>query len=238
MCKHMPRHGGGPRQWLAKLQAEEGLPPIDRSAHEMKFICKTVHVGGTFDQMNLCGVILVQRHGGQQLTQESVSQLRNLDRAACVACDTIRSRCHRCSFCKSDTPLRDLVGDTFQDRRQPGHQDAAPGGPPTVHQPLHSSPVPPGDHLDDSPVPTDPTELGLRNSSHQCRMCRGGACFFGWWKVQGNARRNEGTGIGSLPHVKLAPMSSPSLHRRTTGTFGRNRLLCRSRAEEASASRT
>ena len=32
------------------------------------------------------------------------------------------------AFCKSETPLRDLiVGDTFQDRRQPGHQDAAPG---------------------------------------------------------------------------------------------------------------
>ena len=41
-----------------------------------------------------------------QLTQKSVAQL-HLDRAACVACDTIRSRrCHRCSFCKSDTPTR------------------------------------------------------------------------------------------------------------------------------------
>ena len=70
---------------------------------------------------------MVQKHGGQQLIQESVVQLRTLDRAACVACDTIRSRrCRRCNFCRSDTPLRDLfVGDTFQDRRQPGHQDAA-----------------------------------------------------------------------------------------------------------------
>ena len=31
---------------------------------------------------------MVQKHGGQQLTQESVAQLRHLDRAACVARDT------------------------------------------------------------------------------------------------------------------------------------------------------
>ena len=52
-------------------------------------------------------LLMVQKHGGQQLTQESVAQLRNLDRAACEACDTIRSRrCHRCRFCKSDKPLQ------------------------------------------------------------------------------------------------------------------------------------
>ena len=64
-------------------------------------------------------------------------------------------RCHCCSYCKSDTFPRDLiVGDTFHDRRQPGHQDAAPVGSPTVHQPLDSSqPVPPSDFLDDSPLP-------------------------------------------------------------------------------------
>ena len=70
---------------------------------------------------------------------------------------TFRSRrCRRCSFCRSDAPTRNLiVGDIFQDRGQPGHQDAAPGGLPSVCQPLHSSqPVPPGDPLDDSPLPT------------------------------------------------------------------------------------
>ena len=69
---------------------------------------------------------------------------------------TIRSRwCHRCSYNESDTPTRDLtVGDTFQDRRQPGHQDAAPAGSPTVYHPLRSSqPVPPGDPPDDTPLP-------------------------------------------------------------------------------------
>ena len=33
-----------------------------------------------------------EKHGGQTLTQESVAQLRRLDRAACVTCGTIRSR--------------------------------------------------------------------------------------------------------------------------------------------------
>ena len=87
---------------------------------------------------------MVQKHGGQQVFEESVAQLRNLDRAACVARDTIRSRrCHRCSHCKRDTPLRDLIV-----RRQPGHQEAALEGSPTVHQPFHSSqPVPPSDTM-------------------------------------------------------------------------------------------
>ena len=40
------------------------------------------------------------KHGGQPLTQESVAQLRQLDRAACVICGTTRSRrgelCNHC----------------------------------------------------------------------------------------------------------------------------------------------
>ena len=64
-----------------------------------------------------------------------------LIRSCCVEMATSTARCN---FCRSDTPLRDLVvGDTFQDRRQPGQQDAAPDGSPTVHQPFQSSqPVP------------------------------------------------------------------------------------------------
>ena len=43
---------------------------------------------------------------GQQVIQESVAQLRHLDRAACVLCGTISSRrCHRCSHCKRDIML-------------------------------------------------------------------------------------------------------------------------------------
>ena len=91
---------------------------------------------------------VVQKSGVQQLLPESVGQLRPLDRAACIAFDTIGSRRRRrCTFCGSDTPLRDLlVGNTFQDYRQPWHQDATPSGPPTVQQsPQSSQPVPPGD---------------------------------------------------------------------------------------------
>ena len=81
-----------------------------------------------------------QEHGGQLLLADSVGQLPWLSRQACVACGTVRSqRCHRCSLCKSDTPLRELrVGDTYQDRRQPGHQDAA--ARPAVRQ-LVSNPL-------------------------------------------------------------------------------------------------
>ena len=62
-----------------------------------------------------------QKHRSQPLIQESVAQLRQLDRAACVICGTIRSRC---------------VGGVVQDRRQPGHQDATTSWPT-----LHSNPV-------------------------------------------------------------------------------------------------
>ena len=71
-----------------------------------------------------------KKHGGQVLLPDSVRQLRCLDRAACVARGTSRSqRYSRCNFSGSDTPLRELrVGDTFQGRRQPGHQNAAASG--------------------------------------------------------------------------------------------------------------
>ena len=53
---------------------------------------------------------MVQKHGGQQVIQESVAQLRQLDRAASVLCDTIRSRqCTRRSHRKKDTPTRDIT---------------------------------------------------------------------------------------------------------------------------------
>ena len=38
-----------------------------------------------------------------------------------------RGRRRRCGHCRRDTPTRDIiVGDTFQDPRQPGHEDAVP----------------------------------------------------------------------------------------------------------------
>ena len=74
-----------------------------------------------------------------------VGQLRWLNRQACVFCGTVRSQ--RCNSCGSDTPLRELrVGDTFQNRRQPGHQDAAASGTAAGQQlPQCLQPVPPGE---------------------------------------------------------------------------------------------
>ena len=92
------------------------------------------------------------QHVGPMLLADSVEQLRWHSRQACVACGTIRSqRCRRCNFCGSDTLLRELrVGDTFQDRRQPGHQDATASGTAAGQQlPQSSQPVPPGEPLDD-----------------------------------------------------------------------------------------
>ena len=100
-----------------------------------------------------------QKHGGQVLLADSVGQLRWLNRQACVFCGTIRSqRCRQCNYCGSDTLLRELrVRDTFQDRRQTGHQDAAASGLATGQQPPQSSqPVPPEEPLDDSPLPNCP----------------------------------------------------------------------------------
>ena len=100
-----------------------------------------------------------QKHSGQRLLSESIGQLRHLDRGACVVCGAVRSRrCNRCSFCNSRTPLWELrVGDTFQDRQQPGHQDVARGSTSSDQQLLQSSqPEPPGEPLDDSPLPNCP----------------------------------------------------------------------------------
>ena len=85
-----------------------------------------------------------QTHGGQRLLPESIGQLRHLDREACVVCGAVWARrCNRCSFCNSNAPLRELrVGDTFQDRRQLGHQDAARGGTSIDQQSQSSQQVP------------------------------------------------------------------------------------------------
>ena len=93
-----------------------------------------------------------QEHGGRVLLSDR-RQLRCLDRPTCVACGTIRSRrCRRCNLCGSGTPLLELrVGDTFRD------QDAAASSLATGQQlPQSSQPVPPGEPLDDSPLPNCP----------------------------------------------------------------------------------
>ena len=43
-----------------------------------------------------------QKHGGQVLLEDSVGQLRWLNRQACVHCGTVRSqRCRWCNSCSS-----------------------------------------------------------------------------------------------------------------------------------------
>ena len=79
-----------------------------------------------------------QKHGGQRLLPDSVGQLRCLDRAACVLCGTIRSqRC--CGLCNSNT---------FRTDDRPDIRVQRPAS--------KSRPVPPGEPLDDGPLPNCP----------------------------------------------------------------------------------
>ena len=65
-----------------------------------------------------------KKHGTQP-AWESVAQSRQLYRAACVVCGTIRfRRGNWCNFCHCDTATRDVViGNVFQDRGQAVHHD-------------------------------------------------------------------------------------------------------------------
>ena len=75
-----------------------------------------------------------QKHGGQTLLEDSVGQLRWLNRQACTLVQSDRSGVARATPAGLITPLRELrVGDAFKDRRQPGHQDAAASGLATGH---------------------------------------------------------------------------------------------------------
>ena len=90
-----------------------------------------------------------QKHGGQRLLSEGIGQLRHVDRGACVLCRHTVAMMQPVQFlCNSYTPLRELrVGDTT----------AGSLGMPMDPQLLQSSqPVPPGEPLDDSPLPNCP----------------------------------------------------------------------------------
>ena len=101
-----------------------------------------------------------QKHEGQTLLEDSVGQTTALTQSPglCVLRHSQVAVGRRCNFCGSDTPFREFrVGDTFQDRRQPRHQDAAASGPAPGQQPPQSSqPVPPGEPMDDSPLNCPP----------------------------------------------------------------------------------
>ena len=126
-------------QWPREFRCAQGSDPVAHVASSDHGLM--LHMG--------------QKHGGQRLLSESIGQLRHLDRGACVLCGATRSRrCNRCSSCNSSAPLQQVrVGDTFQDRRQPGHQDAPHEGTPMDPQVLQSSS---GEPSDDSPLPNCP----------------------------------------------------------------------------------
>ena len=125
-------------------------PSQQRSRHQ-RYYLRCGHSGaepGVYTGSADSGVMwhTGQKHGGHPLLQ-SVAQLRQLDRAACEICGTIRSRRrNRCNQCRADTRTRDvLVGDMFPDRRQLGHQDVA-ASQPNPHQPSATSqPIAAGD---------------------------------------------------------------------------------------------
>ena len=128
---------------LAETKAERGTSAVRSVAQLPSLICRP--------QMEVSWSKWCRKHGGQVLLADSVGQLRWLVRQACVAFGTIRSQ----RFPRHSRELR--VGDTFQDRRQPGHQDAAGSGVAASQQPPQSWQPVPGDPLHDRPLPNCPT---------------------------------------------------------------------------------
>ena len=96
----------------------------------------------------------------QALTPESIAQLRQLDRRACVVRGAVRSRRgNRCNHCRVGIATR--VGNLFQDRRRPCHQEHASGG--AANHRLLEAPQP--TPRDDSPAPDSPVrDIAMRES--------------------------------------------------------------------------
>ena len=85
-----------------------------------------------------------QKRGGQHLLSESVGQLRRLGRAACVVCGT---SVHNDATVAASRSMNFVSGIPFR-TRQPGHQNAAPGGTAADQQPpQNSQPVLQENHL-------------------------------------------------------------------------------------------
>ena len=61
--------------------------------------------------------------------------------------------CKRCSHCKKDTPTQDIIVG--------GHEDASASAPNAPQPPNSLEPVPPGDPLDDGPLPNCPIRYVL-----------------------------------------------------------------------------
>ena len=107
----------------AAITTTTGIPPCAQCDSDLE-----AYIGSTESGLMMH---MGQKHGGQQLSQESVAQLRQLDWAAFVFCGTVRSRWgNRCNHCKTDTATQNMkVGHVFQNRRQLGHPVAATSWP-------------------------------------------------------------------------------------------------------------
>ena len=100
---------------------------------------------------------MVQKHGGQRLIQENVTQLRHLDQSACVACVSFQVA--------TMSPLQ-LLQKRYSTPRLYYWRHLS--GPSTIRtpgcrarqlahrSPASSQPAPPGDSLDDTPLPSCP----------------------------------------------------------------------------------
>ena len=101
-----------------------------------------------------------QKHGGQVLLEDSVGQLRWLSHQACpvlLAGPPGRSGVASVTTAEATLLSVNFALDTFQDRRQPEHQDAAASGTAAgQHLPQSSQPVPSGEPLDDRPLSNCP----------------------------------------------------------------------------------
>eukprot|EP00972_Heterocapsa_arctica_P069899 10325118-Heterocapsa_arctica.AAC.1 len=56
----MDRVGGDPRQWLREWLRDKGIATSDRVARELKALTEALYLGGTYDQLNLGALMIVE----------------------------------------------------------------------------------------------------------------------------------------------------------------------------------
>ena len=60
LCYVYFQNGGDPHRWLELWCRDHGLTKTDRVYHEMKTLISAIYVGGTFDQINVGGLAMVE----------------------------------------------------------------------------------------------------------------------------------------------------------------------------------
>ena len=137
----------GSREYPAPAVPNSRRPTQRRPRHRRAILqCAQCGADPHADTGRTDGGLMVhmsQKHRGQTLTPESVAQLRQLDRAACVICSTIQSRPgNHCNHCRANAAtLETVVGNIFQDwRPQPQVSPLSP----SLSTPHTNTPPPPG----------------------------------------------------------------------------------------------